>query len=231
MNKRTILLVEDEAAIRNMVIYSLRRSEFNVEAVEDVPQAKYYLTQQKPDLILLDWMLPTMSGLDYISDLRANPSTKHIPLIMLTAKAEEDNKIKGLTQGADDYITKPFSPRELIARIHTVLRRGLVIDTNGVIQVEDLTVDTQKHNAAIKQHAIKLSRNEYRLLVFFMQHQQRVYTREQLLNAVWGNDAHIDDRAVDVTIRRLRKVLATHGYDRLIKTVHGVGYKFSDVDD
>lgn len=227
MKKRIILLVEDEAAIRDMVLYTLGRDDFSIEAVSDVPQAKVYLQANVPDLILLDWMLPGISGIDYAATLKADPKTKHIPLIMLTAKAEEENKVRGLTIGADDYVTKPFSPRELVARINSVLRRGVLLDVGGVIEVRDLHIDTKQHEVTIAGNCVELSKNEYKLLLFFAKHQQHVVTRDQLIDKVWQHGADIDARAVDVLIRRLRKALSPFGYDQYIRTVHGVGYKFS----
>lgn len=231
MNKRTILLVEDEAAIRDMVIYTLGREHFHVHAVASVVEAKTFLKTNTPDLILLDWMLPGVSGIDYVPQLRSNKQTKHIPVIMLTAKAEEENKVRGLTMGADDYVTKPFSPRELIARIQSVLRRGVLIDVEGVISFKNMQIDLMQHCVTIENQPVQLSRNEFKLLTFFVKYQNRVYSREQLLSKVWGSDTEIDDRAVDVRIRRLRKALKVFNYDRFIKTVHGVGYKFAEVGE
>lgn len=226
--QHSILIVEDEPDIRQMLRFSLEAGGFAVSEAECGQQLQHQLAKQIPDLILLDWMLPQVSGIKLAKQLKQDELTKDVPIIMLTAKAEEENKIKGLETGADDYITKPFSPRELLARIKTVLRRGPLISPQGVIKVESLTVDVSAHQVSINDNAIDLSPIEYRLLYFFVTHQGRVYTREQLLNHVWGGETYIDERTVDVQILRLRKILSKHDCSPLIHTVHGVGYKFME---
>ena len=231
MNKR-ILIVEDEQAIRGMIRLALETANFVVEEAEDTTEAKRVMANQLPDLILLDWMLPAMSGIEFTKRLKQDPLTRGIPIIMLTAKAEEENKVIGLESGVDDYVIKPFSPRELIARIRAVLRRGPLESPDGTIEAKELVVDTRSQRASIGDKPLKLGPLEYRLLCFFMTHQDRVYSRDQLLTHVWGGDAYLDDRTVDVLVRRLRKQLSPHGYDKWIQTIHGSGYRFSErVDD
>lgn len=225
--KNKILIVEDENAIRDMIRFALASTSFEVIEAQSVSEAERLIADHIPQLILLDWMLPGMSGIDFAKQLKQKSNTKNIPIIMLTAKAEEANKIKGLETGADDYITKPFSPRELIARIKTVLRRGPLVTPEGIIQIKDLFVNVNTHQVTIHSELIELSPIEYKLLYFFVTHQDRVYNREQLLTQVWGGASDIDDRTVDVQIRRLRSRLKSHGYDKCIKTVRGSGYQFS----
>lgn len=222
----TILLIEDEAAIRDMITYTLGREKFDVSCAIDVTQAKSWLMHNTPDLILLDWMLPDTSGIAFIPQLKAKPHTKNIPLIMLTAKAQEDNKVRGLNSGADDYITKPFSPRELVARIKSVLRRGPLVDPRGMITMQNLAIDTNARTVTIDDQKINLSHNEFKLLLFLARHPNRVFSREQLLNNIWGRQSEVELRAVDVQVRRLRKALNYSGFDKTIKTVRSVGYKF-----
>lgn len=221
-----ILIIEDEVAIRDMVRFALESAGFSLMEAGDAREAEQQIARHIPNLILLDWMLPGLSGVDYVKQLKQKVLTRDIPIIMLTAKAEEDNKIKGLEVGADDYITKPFSPRELIARIKTILRRSLLITPDGIIHVDDLHLDTNTHQVTIKDRSIELAPIEYKLLYFLMTHQDRIYSREQLLDHVWGRENYIDERTVDVQIRRLRNQLKPEGYDIYIKTVHGTGYQF-----
>jgi len=228
MKKPLILIVEDEAAIKEMLQLSLNLAGFATVAASTTKEAEEKNASHIPDLILLDWMLPGQSGVDYIKKLRNNPTTMHIPIILLTAKAEEENKVKGLDTGADDYITKPFSPRELLSRIKTVLRRGPLVSTEGIITIKDLVLNTHTRSARIHEQPLELSPIIYNLLYFFIRHQNRVYTREQLLQHVWGGEKDVNDRTVDVQIRRLRKVLKIHGYDYLIQTIYGTGYRFSE---
>jgi two-component system, OmpR family, phosphate regulon response regulator PhoB len=225
MKKPLLLIIEDESAIRDMLRFALS-AEFELLEAENASVAERQIAKRIPALILLDWMLPGMSGIDFAKQLKKKTQTRDIPVIMLTAKAEEENKIKGLEIGADDYVVKPFSPRELIARIKTVLRRGPLITTDGIIQVNDLLLNVNTHQLSIHNLPIELAPVEYKLLHFFMTHADRVYSRDQLLDHVWGGENYIDERTVDVQIRRLRKQLKPHGYDAYIKTVHGVGYQF-----
>jgi two-component system phosphate regulon response regulator PhoB len=225
MDKNLILLVEDEASIRAMIRFALPR-DFEISEAATVNQAHQQIKNQIPDLILLDWMLPDKSGIDFIKELKKDVLTRDIPIIMLTAKAEEANKVRGLTTGADDYIIKPFSPRELIARIKTVLRRGPLATPEDLIHIKNLCIDTKTNEASIANKPLKLTALEYRLLHFFATHQGRVYSRNQLIDYIWGGTADIDERTVDAQVKRLRKKLALHGCADWIKTVHGVGYKF-----
>lgn len=226
-----ILIVEDERPIRTMVRYTLERSDFSVLEAANAKEASAVLAQQLPNLILLDCMMPKQSGIDFTKHLKQNKLTSNIPIIMLTARAEEENKVMGLEAGADDYIVKPFSPRELIARIRAVLRRGPVTRPNNILQIRNLSVDTRSQRAVIGEQSIKLGPLEYRLLHFFMTHQDRVYTRDELLSHVWGVGVYVDERTVDVHIRRLRKQLSIEGHEKLIQTIHGSGYRFSDKND
>jgi len=224
MRKPLVLVVEDEVAIRDMLRFALEAVEFKIIEAGNISEATAVLKKEKPDLILLDWMLPGGSGIQYIRQLKSSPKTKAIPIIMLTAKAEEHNKVVGLEQGADDYITKPFSPRELIARIRSVLRRGgRVID--GYLSLGKLRVSEETTEAWIENKKLLLTPIEFRLLLFFIKHPQRVYSREQLLDHVWPHQAEILPRAVDVNIRRLRDHLKPFGYDKMIVTARGSGYQ------
>ncbi|MGD9107549.1 MAG: response regulator [Gammaproteobacteria bacterium] len=221
MNKNLILLVEDEAPIRAMIRFALHH-DFKIEEAESVKCAHQKIASKIPDLILLDWMLPDKSGIDFIKELKKNPLTRDIPIIMLTAKAEEENKVRGLTTGADDYITKPFSPRELIARVKTVLRRGPLATPKDLIHIKNLCINTKTSEAKIDDKLLKLTAQEYKLLHFFATHQNRVYSRNQLIDYIWGGASDIDERSVDASIKRLRKKLGTDW----IQTVRGVGYRF-----
>lgn len=227
MKKTTILVVEDESAIRDMIRFALPSSEFIMLEAENVSEAVRQLTERTPNLIILDWMLPGKSGIDFIKWLKQKPLVSEIPVIMLTARAEEENKIKGLEIGADDYITKPFSPGELIARIKTILRRGSLITPTGIIHVKALSLDVNTHQVMIGDAVLALTSVEYRLLHFFLTHQNRVYTRDQLITHIWGNSTYIDERTVDVQVRRLRNCLKPYSYHVCIETVRGAGYRFS----
>ncbi len=222
-----ILIVDDEAAIREMVCFSLQRNGFEVSEAADSHSALIRLADDIPDLILLDWMLPDVSGVDLARRLRKDTNHRETPIIMLTARGEEDDKIRGLESGADDYITKPFSPGELIARIKAVLRRTTPALNDEVLHGGELEIDLQSHRVSANGKAVELGPTEYRLLQFFMSHPERVYSRSQLLDQVWGNNVYIGDRTVDVHIRRLRKVLEPSGLEHLIQTVRGSGYRFS----
>lgn len=230
ISKQMILVVEDEPHIRDMIRFALS-NDFVILDAENVLQANYLIADKIPNLILLDWMLPDKSGIDFIRELKQERTIQEIPIIMLTAKAEERNKIKGLETGADDYITKPFSPRELVTRIKTVLRRGPLITPNDLIYIQDLCVNVKSHEVRLKNKLIKLTALEYKLLYFFITHQDRVYTRYQLVDLIWGGAANIYERTVDVQIRRLRDVLKQYNYAHLVKTVRGVGYKCSVKDN
>jgi two-component system phosphate regulon response regulator PhoB len=222
-----ILVVEDEIAIREMLYIALTRAHFKIEVAMDVQQAQNCISHQRPDLILLDWMLPGMSGLEFARQLKRQPRTHNIPIILLTAKGEESDRVRGLDVGADDYVTKPFSMRELIARIKAVLRRTATFSETTPLVVRTLQLDPAEHRVTVETEEVLMGPTEFRLLHFFMQHPERVYSRDQVLDQVWGSHVYIEERTVDVHIRRLRKALAEYGYDYLIQTVRGVGYRFS----
>ena len=226
--KGKILIVEDEEAIREMLGYTLMKDGYSFEEAADADQADNMLTREKPDLILLDWMLPGVSGIDYARRLRNNPSCKDIPIIMLTAKGEEHDKVRALDTGVDDYITKPFSTKELLARIRAVMRRSSLEKKHAIVKVQSLTLDPETHRVTVNDSAIEISPTEFRLLHFFITHPERVYSRAQLLDQVWGQNIYVEERTVDVHIRRLRQTLAAHGYDKFIQTVRSVGYRFSE---
>lgn len=226
-----ILLIEDEAAIRDMVRMGLELAGFSCIEAGDTQVALTLVHDQKPDLILLDWMLPGGSGLELLRRLKRDDVAKSIPVIMLTAKATEDNKIQGLESGADDYIAKPFAPRELVARIHAVLRRSNKTTQEDIVEVDGLKLDNVSHRVTIDEQNVKMGPTEYKLLNFFMTHQDRVYSRGQLLDYVWGSNVYVEERTVDVHIRRLRKALDSVAnstkYGNLVQTVRGAGYRFS----
>ena len=227
--KEKILIVEDEAAIREMLGYTLVKNGFNFEEANDAEAADTMISSAPPDLILLDWMLPGTSGVDFARRLRARAETREIPIIMLTAKGEEGDKIRALDLGADDYVTKPFSTRELIARIKAVLRRSPQDKQSGLVQVKGLTLDPDTYRVTANDQAVDISPTEFRLLHFFISHPERVYTRTQLLDQVWGQNVYVEERTVDVHIHgTLRQSLARHGYDSFIQTVRSVGYRFSE---
>lgn len=227
MNQKTILIIDDEAPIRDMLRIALEMAEYNVLEAGDAQEAHAIILDTKPDLILLDWMMPGTSGVELARRLKRDDVTRNLPIIMLTAKGEEDNKIQGLEIGADDYITKPFSPRELVARLKAVLRRTNAVSSSEPITIEGLCLDPVSHRVTIKDQAIQIGPTEYRLLEFFLTHQERVYTRSQLLDHVWGSNVYVEERTVDVHIRRLRKALMLEDHDRFIQTVRGAGYRFS----
>ncbi|MDM8546646.1 phosphate regulon transcriptional regulator PhoB [Candidatus Venteria ishoeyi] len=226
--KPVILLVEDEAPIREMLRMNLQRSGFDIQEAGDAEQAKALIFEQPPALILMDWMLPGLSGIDFSRHLKKQKVTQNIPIIMLTARAEEADKVHGLNVGADDYVTKPFSPRELSARINAVLRRSGEQDAESCLRIQALKLYPEEHRLTISEQDVHLGPTEFRLLQFFMMHRTRVYSRSQVLDKVWGNDVYIEERTVDVHIRRLRKALVDYEYDHIIQTVHGVGYRFSE---
>ena len=225
--KKKSLIVEDEEAIREMLGYTLMKEGYTCIEAGDTEEARENIKLDKPDLILLDWMLPGMSGIDYARRLRSVPETKEIPIIMLTARGSEDDMVRGLETGADDYITKPFSTKELLARIKSVLRRSGTQNDTVVITVEGLILDPETYRVTANDEKIELSPTEFRLLHFFITHPERVYSRAQLLDQVWGENVYVEERTVDVHIRRLRKILEPFQYDRYIQTVRSVGYRFS----
>jgi two-component system phosphate regulon response regulator PhoB len=221
-----ILIVEDEKPIRDMVAFGLRRGGFEIAEAQDCAEARARIADHFPDLALIDWMLPDMSGLEFTRWLKKNEATRELPVIMLTARAEEEDKVRGLEGGADDYVTKPFSPRELMARINAVLRRSGGAPEE-LVQAEGLELDPASHRVRADGREVALGPTEFRLLRFFMTHRERVYSRDQLLDRVWGGGVYVEERTVDVHIRRLRKALEAGGYDRYIQTVRGAGYRFS----
>ncbi|MTD40872.1 phosphate response regulator transcription factor PhoB [Erwinia sp. CPCC 100877] len=224
---RRILVVEDEAPIREMVCFVLEQNGFLPLEAEDYDAALARLNDPWPDLILLDWMLPGGSGLQLIKHLKRQPMTRDIPVVMLTARGEEEDRVRGLETGADDYITKPFSPKELVARIKAVMRRISPMAVEEPIEIEGLSLDPTSHRVMGGERPLDMGPTEFKLLHFFMTHPERVYSREQLLNQVWGTNVYVEDRTVDVHIRRLRKVLESSGHDRMVQTVRGTGYRFS----
>lgn len=225
--KDKILIVEDEGAIRDMLGYALMKAGFLCEEAADTQAARSTLKAERPDLILLDWMLPGMSGIDYARRLKSAPETRDIPIIMLTAKGEEADKVRGLETGADDYITKPFSTRELVARVRAVLRRYVKAETGALIEINGLRLDPETYRVTANGQDIEISPTEFKLLRFFIGHPERVYSRSRLLDQVWGENVYVEERTVDVHIRRLRKTLEPFGFQRYIQTVRSVGYRFS----
>ncbi|MCO6523367.1 MAG: phosphate regulon transcriptional regulator PhoB [Snodgrassella sp.] len=222
-----ILVVEDEDAISTLIQFTLEQAGFTVQSISSVEKALPLLQSQLPDVILLDWMLPGISGLQFIKYLRDTDRTRDLPIILLTARGEETDKEQGLNLGADDYITKPFSPRELVARINALLRRRAPQKTSTPLHVHDLELNPQQQRVQVNGQIIALGPSEFKLLHFFMTHPDRIYTRRQLLDLVWGDHVFIEERTVDVHIRRLRRGLETVGYDYLIQTVRGSGYRFA----
>lgn len=224
-NKR-VLVIEDERAIREMICFALKREGFECDGVGSVDEAEARLAESVPDVMLVDWMLPGISGVDFVRQIKRDESLVAVPVIMLTAKTEEDDKIEGLDAGADDYVAKPFSPRELMARIRAVMRR-----THGVeaasLQVGDLKMDIESHRVSYKNKTIDLGPTEYKLLQFLMKNPDRVYSRNQLLDHVWGHNAYVEERTIDVHVLRLRKALTPNGCDKMLQTVRGAGYRFS----
>jgi len=210
-----------------MIAFGLRRAGFEVREAADARTGREEVANKRPDLLLVDWMLPDTSGLEFTRALKRDRETRELPVIMLTARAEEGDKVAGLEGGADDYITKPFSPRELLARINAVLRRTTPVEGTERIDVEGLVLDQSSQRVSSGERTVALGPTEYRMLAFFMTHPERVYTREQLLDRVWGGNVYVEERTIDVHVRRLRKALEEYGYDRLIQTVRGSGYRFS----
>jgi len=225
-----ILIVEDEQAIREMVCLALSQGGYDCLEAADTNEAQQRILEGLPDLILLDWMLPGMSGIDYARKLRRDKLTQGVPVIMLTARTQEEDKVRGLDTGADDYITKPFSTRELVARIKALLRRTAPQATDEPVDVRGLALDPVTHRVQAGDIKLELGPMEFRLLHFFMTHPERVHSRERILDSVWGNNVYVEERTVDVHIRRLRKALTPSGHDRLIQTVRGAGYRLSAQD-
>ncbi|MFB2538294.1 MULTISPECIES: phosphate regulon transcriptional regulator PhoB [unclassified Acinetobacter] len=228
MAEQHILIVDDELAIREMIHTALDMAGFECQQANDAHQALQMINDQRPALILLDWMLPfEMSGIDLCRRLKHDENFAEIPVIMLTARAEEDNKVLGLDAGADDYMTKPFSTRELVSRIKAVLRRSSHLKNDKNIDINGLTLDPVGQRVSFDGQLIELGPTEYRLLAFFMTHPERAYSRAQILDQVWGGNVYIEDRTIDVHIRRLRKLLSPYGVEEYVQTVRGTGYRFS----
>ena len=225
MAKQSILVIDDEPAIRDMLQIALDAAGFKVGLAEDAKQAYPIIIDTLPDLILLDWMMPGTSGIELLRRLRRDEI--NVPVIMLTAKVEEASKIAGLDSGADDYIAKPFSPRELVSRVKAILRRTSEESIKEVIFAGALKLDQLNRRVNIGDTLISLGPTEYKLLQFFLTHQDRVYTRDQILDNVWGRNVYLDERTVDVHIRRLRKAISIAGHENYVQTVRGAGYRFS----
>ncbi|RUO36124.1 phosphate regulon transcriptional regulatory protein PhoB [Aliidiomarina shirensis] len=222
-----VLIIEDEAPIREMLAFVLEQHGYQPLQAADYQQGLELIVEPYPDMILLDWMLPGGSGIQFARKIKTTEHLRHIPIIMLTARGEEEDKIKGLEVGADDYMTKPFSPKELIARMRAVFRRVNPTSLDELLDIDGLILDPVSHRISANGESLDMGPTEFRLLHFFMTHPERVYSREQLLDHVWGTNVYVEDRTVDVHIRRLRKAISNHGHDRLVQTVRGVGYRFS----
>jgi two-component system phosphate regulon response regulator PhoB len=226
--KPLVLIVEDEAALVTMLRYNLEREGFAVCAASDGEEALVQIAERKPDVVLLDWMLPLVSGIEVCRQIRRAPASRSLPIVMLTARGEEGDRVRGLNSGADDYVVKPFSPAELIARLRAVMRRAQPTSAEEVLRFADLAVDLVAHRVTRDGRPIHLGPTEFRLLRFLMQHPGRVFSREQLLDQVWGHDVYVEARTVDVHIRRLRKAINVGGVTDLVRTVRGAGYALDD---
>ena len=221
----TILVVEDEPAIQELIVVNLEHAGFLVRHADSAEEAASAIRNALPDLLILDWMLPGQSGVALARKLRADERTRELPIIMLTARVHEEDKVQGLDAGADDYVTKPFSPKELVARVRAVLRRRAPQLAGEAVEVGDLVLNPATHRVLAGGQPIELGPTEFRLLYFFMTHTERVYSRGQLLDEVWGDHVFIEERTVDVHIRRLRAALEPTGHDERIETVRGTGYR------
>ena len=227
VRRKTVLIVDDEAAIREMVSLALETAKFNVLEASDSQEGHAIIIDSQPDVVLLDWMMPGTTGLELLRRLRRDPLTEKIPVILLTAKTSEDSKITGLDSGADDFISKPFSPKELVSRIRAVIRRSTVTEPSEPIKVGEMLFDPESHRVSICDEPVDIGPTEYRMLQFFLTHQERVYSRDQILDHVWGANVYLDERTVDVHIRRLRKAISVAGHEKYVQTVRGAGYRFS----
>jgi len=228
MAMATILVVDDEPDIREVIRFALENADYRVVEAGHADEARKLLTNETPDLVLLDWMLPGRSGLELAHQLKQNPKRRAVPIIMVSARGEEEDRIKGLDTGADDYIAKPFSPREMVARVKAVLRRAKPEELSDEVEIGGLRIDNISHRVTAEGRHVEIAPTEYRLLHFFMTHVDRAFSRSQLLDQVWGDQVYVEERTVDVHVRRLRKALEASGHDRLLQTVRGVGYRFSD---
>ncbi|MCB1614530.1 MAG: response regulator [Pseudomonadales bacterium] len=229
MNKKHILVIEDEEDIQDLLRMNLSSAGFSTSFASDGIEGLEQCRKNPPDLVLIDWMLPRLAGIEVLAALKKEKNTAALPAIMLTAKSETENITRALDAGADDYITKPFVNKELIARINAVLRRApdFSQDTGKTLTINKLSINADTHRLYLGNNAIDISPTEFRLLYFFMSNPEKVFSRENLLDRVWGTNVYIDERTVDVHIRRLRKILSRHALDHLIETVHGIGYRFS----
>ena len=229
MTEKKVLIVDDEFSIRDMLRMALEIADFECLEADNIQDAHRLVIDERPDIVLLDWMLPGGSGLELLRRLKRNDTTAELPVIMLTAKAAEDNVIQALDIGADDYVIKPFAPRELIARIKAILRRSVGGDQRDRLEVDSLVLDIDSRRIFVENQPVEMGPTEFNLLQFFMSHPERAYTRNQLLDHVWGANVYVEERTVDVHIRRLRKALqgASIDYSDLIQTVRGTGYRFS----
>lgn len=230
MSQFYLLVIDDEKSICEMLSTALELAGFKVQTANSAQEGLEFIYEQCPDLLLLDWMLPGISGIELARRLKRDSLTAEMPIIMLTAKGEEDNKIQGLDAGADDYVTKPFSTRELISRVNAVLRRSNMLAGDKPIEFGGLSLDSVGQRISAKGETVNLGPTEFRLLAFFMTHPERAYSREQLLAQVWGGNTELSDRTIDVHIRRLRKYLEPYGLANLLQTVRGTGYRFSAAD-
>ncbi|WP_325034672.1 phosphate regulon transcriptional regulator PhoB [Neisseria animaloris] len=228
MVKANVLVIEDEESIQMLIRFTLEQAGFDVWLAASAEEAMPMLTETLPDMVLLDWMLPGISGVQFTKQLRQNPRSKDLPIILLTARCEDADKERGLNLGADDYLTKPFSPRELIARINALLRRCAPQKTSNPISIEGLSLDPAERRVYADGQSVNFGPAEFKLLHFFMTHPERVYSRRQLLDLVWGDHVFVEERTVDVHIRRLRRALEPTGFDCFIQTVRGSGYRFSN---
>ena len=222
-----ILLVEDDVNLVELIRYNLDKEGFDVVSTPDGEEALVLAEEERPDIVVLDWMIANLSGIEVCRRLRRAPETSGLPIIMLTARAEESDRVRGLETGADDYVTKPFSPRELVARVRALLRRLRPALSGGHLEYAGIAMDTSAHKVTRDGQAVQLGPTEFRLLRHFLEHPGRVFSREQLLDAVWGRDVYVEQRTVDVHIRRLRKTLEPTGLDGMVQTVRGSGYRFS----
>lgn len=224
-----ILVVEDESGIRQLIKDALDGHGYDVVMCNNAMTAKTQLSQSTPDLAIVDWMMPQISGIELVTSMRKNEATSNLPIIMLTARSAEDDTIKGLDAGADDYITKPFSPRELHSRVQAALRRSRGHRHNKVLRHGDITVNSESMRVSVGDETVALGQTEFKLLQFLISHPNRVFSREQLLDNVWGHDHFVEERTVDVHILRLRKALKTHGVDNPVETVRGAGYRLASL--
>jgi two-component system phosphate regulon response regulator PhoB len=224
----SVLVVDDEPDIREVIRFALEGAGFRVFEAGHADDARRLLTSENPDLLVLDWMLPGRSGLELAQQLKQSPKTRGLPIIMVSARGQEEDRVRGLDMGADDYIAKPFSPREMVARVNAVLRRAMPEEPADMIEIGGLRIDNVSHRVTADGERIEVAPTEYRLLYFFMTHVDRAFSRSQLLDQVWGDQVYVEERTVDVHVRRLRKALETTGHDRLLQTVRGVGYRFSE---